>query len=311
MLIGMVLYLLLNNKGWEEEEHFQPAAQEKEIVAVEDFLTNKKGSPADYSDAIQKAIDFCAAHGKEKVRFKANKEYVIKSGFTVKEGVKVEFGQNSLLSVAGNFQAIRMEKDAVIMNGTIQIVNPSFQSEVIFLKGADRFNSTNKTRIENMTIINKSASHKGTALSLYAKGPWHKISFVNFKDISIVGFKTGIQLKSENPGGGAYSWINANRFENITLEDCVLGIHLMGSMSIPNECSGNFFTGMQIQLTEYTKQVLKVDGSYNKFEGMVWDVHRIQSQEPLIVFSAKTERNQLEMNLNASYINDNGQRNEY
>lgn len=64
--------------------------------------------------------------------FRANKKYVVQSGFTVKEGVKLEFGQNSILVVKGNERVITVEKDAVIINGTVQIVDPDFQSEVIF-----------------------------------------------------------------------------------------------------------------------------------------------------------------------------------
>ncbi|MGG3449603.1 hypothetical protein [Domibacillus aminovorans] len=317
LLAGIIFYLLFqektNNEKGEEESSTSTdrSSEENDVVAVEDFLIPTKGSRKDYSDAIQKAIDFCAAHKKEKVKLKANKKYTIKSGFTVKEGVKVEFGQNSILIVTGDFQVMNVEKDAVIINGTIQVMDPSFGSEVIYLKGNEQFDATNKTRIENMTIVNESGKHEGIGLSLYAKGPWHNISFVNFENISIVGFKTGIQLKAENPEGGTYSWVNANRFENITLEDCVQCIKIIGSMNIPNECSGNLFTGLQVQLTENTKQLLMVDGSHNQFESIVWDVQRIQNHDPLIIFTSKTEKNQLDTNLSTQYINDNGQNNEY
>ncbi|MFK2826718.1 hypothetical protein QYG89_13765 [Bacillus sp. B190/17] len=308
---GIVFCLLFQKNVNDEESTSLNPSSEENGVAVESFIINTNDPPKDYSDAIQKAIDFCAAHKKEKVKFKANKKYVLQSGFTVKEGVKVEFGQNTVLEVQGDFRVMSVEKDAVITNGTIQIMSPSFQSEVISLKGTEQFDAANKTRIENMTLINKIRNYKGTALALYAKGPWHNISFVNFKNISIIGFKTGIQLKAENPQKGAYSWINANRFENITLDDCVHCIEIIGSMSIPNECSGNFFTGMQVQLTENTKQLLKIDGSHNKFEGMVWDVQRVEQQAPLIIFTSKTEKNKLNTNLGAQYVNDNGQNNEY
>ncbi|MGG3887513.1 hypothetical protein [Metabacillus fastidiosus] len=312
-IIGVVVsYLFLYSLTRESADgEKMNGARQENVVAVEDFAANESGIMDDYSEAIQKAIDFCATHKKEKVKLKANKEYVIKSGFTVKEGVEIEFGKNSVLIVRGNDRVITVEKNAVIKNGTIQIIDPSFQSEVIFLKGQDDFDATNTTRVENMTIINKSKSYKGTGLSLYAKGPWHNISFVHFENISIVGFKTAIQLKAENPEDGTYSWINANRFENMTIEDCILGIDLVGSITIPNECSGNFFTGLQLQLTEQTKQLIKVDGSYNKFEGMVWDVQRIQSSEPLAVFTSETEKNTLIMNIAAEFIDDKGQNNNY
>lgn len=312
-LFGAVsFYLLIGLRGWGEPDLEQTnRASREQVVEVEDFTTDERGTADDYSKAIQQAIDFCVTYKKEKVMFRANKKYVVQSGFTVKEGVKLEFGQNSILVVKGNERVITVEKDAVIINGTVQIVDPDFQSEVIFLKGTDRFDATNRTRIENMAIINKSESYKGTGLSLYAKGPWHNISFVHFENISIVGFQTGIQLKAENPKDETYSWINANRFENVSLDDCVFGIRLVGSISIPNECSGNYFTGLQVQLTEHTEQFIKADGSYNKFEGMVWDVQRIRHSAPLVVLTAETENNQLDLNIADEWINDRGQKNSY
>ncbi|WP_052475169.1 hypothetical protein [Bacillus badius] len=309
LFIGaFISYMAFQTKGFSE----RPAElSQTGEVAVEDFLDDTQGADRDDAKAIQRAIDFCAAHKKEKVTLQANKTYRVQSGFTVKEGVKLEFGQQAVLAVRGNAQVMKVEKDAAVINGTIQITDPSFQSEVIALEGTDRFDAANKTRLENMTIINKSGSHKGIGLSLYAKGPWHNISFVNFTNITVIGFETGIQLKAEDPGGGTYSWVNANRFDNVALEDCVLGIRLIGSISIPNECSGNFFTGLQIQLTENTKRLLEADGSYNRFEGMAWDQQRVQHQQPLIVFTSQTEKNKAEINIDSQYIHDKGTRNEY
>ncbi|MBD7908746.1 hypothetical protein [Sporosarcina gallistercoris] len=310
--ITIVLYLMWNTEIWGSAHVVQNnLSQQEDTVAVEDFITNESGQTEDYSKAIQQAIDFCASQKKEKVKLRANKVYTIKSGFTVKKGVELEFGTNSVLAVKGNYRVLTVEKDSVIRNGTIQIMDPVFQSEVIFLKGNDQYDASNKTRVENMTIINKSKSNKGTGLSLYAKGKWHNISFVQFENISIVGFKTAIQLKAENPGAGTYSWINANRFGNMTIDDCVIGIHIIGSITIPNESSGNLFTGLQVQLTERSKRLVQADSSYNKFDGMVWDAQRVIGSEPLVVFSAKTENNKLDMNVAANRISDKGRDNKY
>ncbi len=310
--IAVVLYLMWNTDIWGSAHVEQKSLnQQGDTVEVEDFITSENGQTEDYSKAIQQAIDFCVAQKKEKVKLKANKVYTIKSGFTVKKGVELEFGTNSVLSVKGNYRVLTVEKDSVIRNGTIHIMDPVFQSEVIFLKGNDQYDASNKTRVEDMTIINKSKSNKGTGLSLYAKGKWHNISFVLFENISIVGFKTAIQLKTENPGAGTYSWINANRFENMTIDDCVTGIQIIGSITIPNESSGNLFTGLQVQLTERSKQLLIADSSYNKFEGMVWDVQRVTGSGPIVLFSAKTENNKFDMNVAAKLISDKGQNNSY
>ncbi|WP_051508670.1 hypothetical protein [Sporosarcina sp. D27] len=309
---AVILYLMFNNEMWGRANVERSNLNlPEDTVAVEDFITNENGQAEDYSKAIQSAIDFCATQKREKVKLKANKIYTIKSGLTVKKGVELEFGSNSVIVVKGNYRVLTVEKDAVIRNGTIQVMDPNFQSEVIFLKGQDQYDATNKTRVKNMTIINKSKNYNGTGLSLYAKGKWHNISFVQFENISIVGFKTAIQLKAENPGAGTYSWINANRFENMTIDDCVLGIQIIGSMTIPNECSGNLFTGLQVQLTEKTKQIIKVDGSYNKFEGIVWDAQRIVGSDPLVLFTVKTEYNKLDMNVATKSLSDKGQNNQH
>ncbi|OKL37878.1 hypothetical protein BLL40_00130 [Domibacillus mangrovi] len=79
-------------------------------------------------------------------------------------------------------------------------------------------------------------------------------------------------------------------FENITLEDFVQCIKIIGSMNIPNEYSGHLFIGLQVQLIENTKQLLLVEWSHNQFESMVWDVQRIQTHDPLIVFTSKQRK---------------------
>lgn len=310
--LTIVLYLTLNTDIWGSAQVVNTNLdQQDDTVAVEDFVSNENGQTQDYSKAIQQAIDFCATQKKEKVKLRANKVYPIKSGITVRKGVELEFGTNSVLEVKGNYRVLTVEKDSVIRNGTIRVMDPSFQSDVIFLKGNDQYDASNKTRVENMTISNKSKSNKGTGLSLYAKGKWHNISFVQFENISIVGFKTAIQLKTENPGAGTYSWINANRFGNMTIDDCVIGIHIIGSITIPNESSGNLFTGLQVQLTERSKRLVQADSSYNKFDGMVWDAQRVIGSEPLVVFSVKTENNKLDMNVAPNRISDKGQNNKY
>ncbi|MDR0139300.1 glycosyl hydrolase family 28-related protein [Metabacillus idriensis] len=282
--------------------------ESEEYVSASDFGADGEDLEDD-AKAIQKAIDHSHSSKIGKVRLTGNHHYVIKSGLHLKEGVELELGQNTKIYVEGNFRAIVLEKNASITNGIIEVTNAEFNSEVIYLNGREKFWSAERTRVHNVAIINSSGSNKGKAINLYAKGPNHFISFVNFSEINIAGFEYGIYLKSEKPPGEEYSFINGNRFTNITLDNCLTGIAIDSSISVPNESTGNQFTGIQIQLTEKTEKAIYVSGSDNYFEAMIWDPHEIDQTVSLIEFSPESMRSYLRTNLESDYIEDNGESN--
>lgn len=282
---------------------------EKQLLRQKDRDSLLVMANKSYDDAraIQKAIDEAASSKVGQVTLPAHQTYNLKSGIVVKEGVQLVLNTGTKIKVAGDFKAIVLEKDSSLINGMIEVVDPSFSSAVIYVRGNEFYDSMNETRVENVKIVNSTGDYSGTGLSFYSKGPWHNISFVNVMQVTIKGFKTGIKLQAEPPEEeGTYSWVNANRFVDLSMEDCVSFIEIIGSVTIPSECSGNFFTGLQIQLTEKTKKIVSVDGSYNKFEGMIWDQQRIEHQGPLIYFSSQTAHNTAEMNINSIRLNDQG-----
>ncbi|MFP5112853.1 hypothetical protein ACSU64_10785 [Bacillaceae bacterium C204] len=303
--IGALLFL------FKAVENITMNNKDYSYVNVDEFGANGEDSKDDFQ-SIQEAINHSYDSKIGKVKFSGNKSYILKKGIVIKEGVELEFGQNTRLRIEGSFRAIEVKKNASISNGIIEIMDPDFESDVIYLDGIQKIWSWDRTRIKNVTILNTSGSHKGTGLHLYAGGPGHFISFVNFTDLRIAGFHTGVKLEADKPKEShKYSFINGNRFINLTLDDCISCIDINSSMSVPNESSGNDFSGLQIQVSKYTKKVITVSGSDNKFDGLIWDVHILKGNKPIIEFSKESTRNRLYSNIGSNFIKDQGVHNYY
>ncbi|KZE64049.1 hypothetical protein AWM68_13155 [Fictibacillus phosphorivorans] len=266
----------------------------------------------DDAKVIQRAINQSYKNKGGLVKLTGNKRYVIRSGLIIREGVTLELGQNTKILIDGDFRAIQLEKNASIINGILEVVDPSFNSEVIHLDGKHQFWSWERTTVHNVSIINSSGSHKGTAISLYAKGKENFISFVNFTDNKAAGFYTGIKVKVDHDEKKeGQSWINGNRFVNMTMDDCVNFIDIDSSVSIPNESSGNQFIGLQIQLSKLSKTIMKVSGSYNTFQGMVWDQHLLNDEDKIVQFTQESANNKMDMNVDVFSVENKGVQNSY
>ncbi|MDV7764420.1 hypothetical protein [Peribacillus sp. CSMR9] len=275
----------------------------KEKIYVEDF----KG--ANDSAKIQAAID--KAHkDKLKTVMLDDREYTISSPIIVRKGVKLLFGYGTKFIVEGNFRVLELGQNASIEGAYVVINDAQFNSEVIYLDGKYKYyNTWNKTQVKDVNIINWSESNQGTGISLYAGGKGHEISFVNFENVKVAGMKTGVKLVAEKPSSGK-AWINANRFLNLSLEDCVNMISINSGSTIPNEASGNQFTNLQIQPSGKTKSILKVSGQYNKFEGMFWDLDKITLQNNVIELTENSMGTSIDIpSLPMSRITDRGQAN--
>ncbi|QHA93644.1 glycosyl hydrolase family 28-related protein [Bacillus sp. N1-1] len=281
-----------------------------QALLISDFGAVGDGKTDD-SKAIQEAIDYAQESAVGSVHLTGNRNYLIKSGLTLKEGTELKLDRNSKILVDGNFRVVTLEKSSSISGGTIEVVNPIFQSDVLYLDGKyEYYGIWNTTQVNNVRLINSSGSLKGTALSLFAGGSSHQITFVNFDTIGISGFETGLKLETVDPGDGSYSWINGNTFENFSMEQCLTFIELIGDVTVPNESSGNVFENLQIQLGTKTENVLVVDGSANTFEGVIWDTQLLSQQAPVIRLSEQSKGNQVMTNLESSYIEDNGIQNQ-
>ena len=302
-LISLLLFLLL-------QESTTTLSLPPGTVQVESNGAKGDGVNDDTA-AIQRTIDKLSKNKTGTVYLSSSKEYVISSTLTLKEGVELKLGNNARLQVDGNFNAIELEKGASIKGGVIEIINSSFDSDVIRLNGENKYYGIwDSTEIKEVKIVNSVSNIQGTALSLYAGGPSHFISFINFQDISISGFGTGVKLLTEDPKNGEYSWINGNRFQNFSMEHCVNFIVLEGNVTIPHESSGNLFTDMQVQLDKSTETLLSIDGSDNRFDGVVWDVQTLSHSEPILYLTNQSYKNVIQFNLDSKYIYNEGEKNQ-
>ncbi|HFJ9246880.1 MULTISPECIES: hypothetical protein [Bacillus] len=257
-------------------------------VYVEDF----KGK--NDSNKIQSAINK-AESSKIKTVLLDDKKYKITSPIVVKQGVKLLFGYGTQFVVEGNFKVLELEKNASIEGAYIAIDDPTFNSEVIYLDGKNKYyNTWHKTQVKDINIINWTETNKGTGISLYSGGQENEISFINFENIKVVGMETGVKLVAKKPQFG-HAWINANRFMNFSLEDCVNMIYMDSNVTTPNEISGNQFTNLQIQPSNKTKSIVKVSGQHNEFHGMVWDLQKINYENELIELTDKSMNTLIKM----------------
>ncbi|MGF9831995.1 hypothetical protein ABEX57_11900 [Bacillus anthracis] len=257
-------------------------------VYVEDF----KGK--NDTNKIQSAINK-AESSKIKTVLLDDKKYKITSPIVVKQGVKLLFGYGTQFVVEGNFKVLELEKNASIEGAYIAIDDPTFNSEVIYLDGKNKYyNTWHKTQVKDINIINWTETNKGTGISLYSGGQENEISFINFENIKVVGMETGVKLVAKKPQFG-HAWINANRFMNFSLEDCVNMIYMDSNVTTPNEISGNQFTNLQIQPSKKTKSIVKVSGQHNEFHGMVWDLQKINYENELIELTDKSMNTLIKM----------------
>ncbi|MCA0987040.1 glycoside hydrolase family 55 protein [Guptibacillus algicola] len=276
-------------------------------VTPEQFGAGEEGEQDD-AEAIQKAIDFSAKSDIGLVRLTGNKTYVLEKGLIIREKVELRLDQNTKIQVSGDFRVLELERNASITNGIIEVVSPTFTSEVVYMDGHTQHWSTERTRVHNLTIVNLNEKHQGTAIYLSANKKGEYISFVNISDLNINGFYNGIHIEASNGKAGEPTWISGNRFTNITLDYCVRCIELSGDVSGKNETSGNQFSNLQIQISKVTERAIVVTGSSNRIDGIVWDAH-LAPGSSLIELNSKSAYNRIDLNLNHEYIVNKGNQN--
>jgi len=263
-------------------------AENPNIVYAEDFA----GSTA--QSKIQAAINFAFQNNKKTV-IAANKDYYMTGNVIIKQGVKLQGSYGTRFIIGANVRGFELERDASLWNARIMVDYKGYTKEVIYLDGKHKYyNTWHNTSLNNIVIVNWSGTVSGTGIHLYSGGSGHEISFVNFMDIKIVGFARGLYLKAVKPASG-FAYVNANRFDKISLDDCIDNIILEGSETIPNECSGNSFTNLQIQPTPNTKRIMTIQGQINKVDGICWDLEQIQHSDPIFIFKAESNYNYLDM----------------
>lgn len=273
------------------------------MIRVDDF------SGTNDTTMIQSAIDYAFANNVKDVLL-IDRDYSITGPIIIKEGVALHFSYGSRFIVTGSFRVIELQRNASLFGAYIAIDDANFNATVIYLDGKNKYyNSWFKTQVRDATVINWSGSHRGTGMYLYSNGPGHEISFVTFENIKVVGFNTGVYLRALKPQSG-YSYINANSFDKLVIDDCVNCIRLISAETVPNECSGNTFKSLQIQPSSATTNILITNGQYNEFDGMVWDLSNIPHNGSIVQLTNTSSFNLFTIrNIPLVRISDNGQSN--
>ncbi|MFE6169538.1 pyocin knob domain-containing protein [Viridibacillus arvi] len=243
---------------------------------------------------IQAALDFAFAN-KQKVVIAEERKYQLNATIKIREGVELRGERATHYSLDTNLRGFELEQGASFCGGTISIGINNYAKEVVYLDGKYRYDSTSaKTVIRDLVMWNWTSTTSGIGLSLFSGGDTHQIQFLNIERLVIWNFDIGIKLKATEPTKGQ-TWINANRFDKITLSECNQMIVIESNTSVPFECSGNIFSNLQIQPGTSTKQILKISGMGNSFTGVLWDTQLIQHTGPIAEFTSTSSMNNINM----------------
>lgn len=244
---------------------------------------------------IQEAIDYASANSIKTVLLE-DVTYIISGTINVKQNVKLIGGYGTSFTVYGlNYSVLDIKKNASVEGFKINIDDNGFTGNVILLDGSNRYyNSWNRTAIKDLAIIDWNDYRKCKGIKLLADGSGDEISFLEFKNIKLTNLNVGISVEVKKPTSGM-AYVNANLFDNITLEGCNEMINISSDISVPNEFTGNIFTNLQVQPSYATQKLFTINGGYNTFEGMIWDLHLIPHSNSVIFLTAASERTRFNM----------------
>jgi hypothetical protein len=242
-----------------------------------------------------------------------DKTYIISSGIMVKQGIKLVGGYNSSFTVYGtNYNVLEFQKNSSAEGFTVNIDDVNFVGNVLYFDGKYKYyNSWNRTAVRNIQIIDWNDYRKATGVKLYSKNANDEISFLLFDNVKIVSMNVGVSLQCIAPIPSGSAYINANRFNNFTIEGCNEMINLTSQITVPAECSGNIFSNLQIQPSYATQTLITVNGGYNVFDGMIWDLQLIPHSNNVIFCTAQSEYTRFNLqNMPYSRVSDLGNQND-
>jgi hypothetical protein len=277
----------------------------KTVVYLGDF------TGTDNEVKIQAAIDYAVANGIKTVLLE-DKTYIISARILIKTGIKLVGGYNTSFTVYGvNYNVLEFQKNASAEGFTINIDDVNFVGNVLYFDGVYRYyNSWNRTAVRNMQIIDWNDYRKATGVKLLSRNANDEISFLVFDNVKIVSMNVGVSLQCTAPTPSGNAYINANRFNNFTLEGCNEMINISSQVTIPAECSGNIFSSLQMQPSYATQTLITVNGGYNVFDGMIWDLQLIPHSNNVIFCTAQSEYTRFNLqNMPYTRVSDLGNQN--
>lgn len=262
-------------------------------IYVDDF------DGADDVEKIQNAIDFASVmeNGMSHVQLQ-DRDYSVSSGILLKQNVLLSFGFNTNLMIDGNgtYNVIEMERNTAMNDPSFVVNTTGWDGTCVYLDGKHKYyNSWFRTFVRNLKVLNWAENHKGTGLHMLSQNSGDEISFLVFENPKFVGLKNAIKLESREPQSGV-AYVTANRFTNLTIDDCVNNIDIIGEIygELPTfESSSNQFTNVQIQLSPATESVVNIGSQFNQIDGMVWDDYHVPAGVKLIKFTNQSANNDL------------------
>ena len=274
-------------------------------IDVYDFGVKGDGSQDD-APGIKAAIAY-AGTVKIKVVNIPDGAYNVNSTIIVSQGIHVKLSSRAVIKAKANVNVIQLKPDSKFEGGEINTADVSnFTKACIFLHGDDIFKLLNDHVYVNGTVLKgKDAEYtdqiwSGIGVHLYSgigsAGNPSYVSFCRFMQMGIFNFEYGILLETDETitTEDEMAWVNGNTFEQINMMNCPKAITLIGDSNIPRDVGGNEFSSMQVQVNSYSDYAIYVEGGWNRFSGMWWDLHRLPNDKPAFLLSNTSRFNQIE-----------------
>jgi hypothetical protein len=226
--------------------------------------------------------------------------FVVSGTIVVTADILLKLGVGAVLKPTGNFNLIEIRGNGSYsgLGGKLDVSGVSTFSNACIYMNSDYFTGDTTTRVEHLYCV--SASRRGKGIYIYSELPMASgaaswLSYVRFLDLDFQRFNKAIHLKTFAPPGalGTWCWINGNTFDQITMFDCIYGIHQEGSPYVPTQIGGNYFTNIQYQPTSNSLRAILCDGFQTYFRGILWDVAD-SAQGIVVEFTANSVQNVVE-----------------
>lgn len=273
---------------------------------VDAYTMGAKGGNASKDDAvgIKAAIAMAQTLGRKRVVIRGG-VYYTQSTIVVPSRMHLEMNKDTVLIPARNMNVIQLKPQASIESGIIDTRRYDgrsfldFTKACIYLDGNDIFSLYNELhQINGVMMIGEDHYYTdqqwtGIGIHMYSGkgsgGTPSYISFVNTAQVGIFNFDKGIFLDVDETitSNDEWAWVTGCTFNQINMMNCSDSLYLKGDRSVPRDVGGNIFTNMQIQIEPTSNHAIYCEGSFNRFEGLFWDLHK--NPKPSIEF-AKTSR---------------------
>lgn len=268
-------YWTLMAQGFDKEgleEAMENKVSKGELaINARDYGAQGDGNEND-GQAINEAITECSGSGGGTV-FIPSGIFLTAETIIVRPGVMLKMTKNTILKPISNVNVLQIKPNSGFDGGGGSIDcsdMENFDKAAIYLDGADHFQPiTGKTSTfaQNFKLINVQ-NDSGNGILFDCKNDGDFIQFVRMTGFDIIMFQSAIKMYVSNVDG---AWCNANIFDSFTIQGSFYGFYLTGERT-PNDVSGNYFLNWQYQsYYYYTDRIIKLKGSFNKFDGFVWD----------------------------------------